>query len=496
MTTLQDIRQKFPQYDDLSDEALADALHKKFYGDMPQAEFDAKIGFQRVGVGEDVGRGAAAGFLRGGLGLIGSIVNPANIMQGAEFERTIEDISGREFYDAKSGPGKVAQTASEVVPYGMAGGGGLVRGAIGGAVSGAASEIAGQATAGTAIEGPARIAAGLLTGFFTPMSAGKKGRAPPPTWQRLKEAGSQQYDDIRNLDVRYHSNAVSDVARRVQQRLYEGGFSPENAPEAWRVVNGLADPPPNSFATINGLEIARRRLRKAGKGATPTYPDDKAAAAIVRNAIDEFVEAADPATVLSGPADQAAQLTKTARANYAAGKRSQRLNELEASSELRAASTYSGQNLENNLRARARDIVDPLKPWNREGFNAFELALIEKVARGTKTRNVLRYVGNLLGGQGGFPAAVATGTAFLGGMGPAAIATPAIGAGLKTQATRLTQKGFRAADEAVRSRSPLAQEMQRGAVPGGMPVLGRAMPSVPIAADVTLDYRGRLIPPR
>lgn len=41
---IKEIRRKFPQYKDLSDSELADALHRKFYSDMPRAEFDAKIG--------------------------------------------------------------------------------------------------------------------------------------------------------------------------------------------------------------------------------------------------------------------------------------------------------------------------------------------------------------------------------------------------------------------------------------------------------------------
>lgn len=46
MPSLTDIRQSYPQYNDMPDAALADALYKKFYSDMPRAEFDAKIGLQ------------------------------------------------------------------------------------------------------------------------------------------------------------------------------------------------------------------------------------------------------------------------------------------------------------------------------------------------------------------------------------------------------------------------------------------------------------------
>lgn len=44
MPTMQEVRAKFPQYEDMSDAALADALHRKFYSDMPRAEFDSKLG--------------------------------------------------------------------------------------------------------------------------------------------------------------------------------------------------------------------------------------------------------------------------------------------------------------------------------------------------------------------------------------------------------------------------------------------------------------------
>lgn len=44
MPTIADIRQKYPQYNDLSDQQLADAIYSKSYSDMPRADFDAKIG--------------------------------------------------------------------------------------------------------------------------------------------------------------------------------------------------------------------------------------------------------------------------------------------------------------------------------------------------------------------------------------------------------------------------------------------------------------------
>ncbi len=45
MPTLADIRQQYPQYNDLPDADLAQKLHDKFYSDMPFPEFAAKVGY-------------------------------------------------------------------------------------------------------------------------------------------------------------------------------------------------------------------------------------------------------------------------------------------------------------------------------------------------------------------------------------------------------------------------------------------------------------------
>lgn len=44
MPTIQDVRAKFPQYNDLSDTELGDALHRKFYSDMPREVFNERVG--------------------------------------------------------------------------------------------------------------------------------------------------------------------------------------------------------------------------------------------------------------------------------------------------------------------------------------------------------------------------------------------------------------------------------------------------------------------
>jgi len=50
MPSITDVRKQYPQYNDMSDRQLADALHAKFYSDIPKADFDAKIGLAPVKV--------------------------------------------------------------------------------------------------------------------------------------------------------------------------------------------------------------------------------------------------------------------------------------------------------------------------------------------------------------------------------------------------------------------------------------------------------------
>lgn len=46
MPTIAEVRTQYPQYKDMSDQQLADALYSKFYSDLPRDQFNAKIGLK------------------------------------------------------------------------------------------------------------------------------------------------------------------------------------------------------------------------------------------------------------------------------------------------------------------------------------------------------------------------------------------------------------------------------------------------------------------
>lgn len=103
MATLAEIRAKYPQYQDIPDNELADKLHQRFYADMPRADFDARLGLTSAAPAParqptvadqvaDAAWQAPQGFNRG----VDSFINaPYNLVRGAA------GLAGLELPEAK-----------------------------------------------------------------------------------------------------------------------------------------------------------------------------------------------------------------------------------------------------------------------------------------------------------------------------------------------------------------------------------------------------------
>jgi hypothetical protein len=292
---------------------------------------------------------------------------------------------------------------------------------------------------------------------------------PPPSAQALKDAAKSGYDQIRDMGVDYRSDAVRDLANGLRAELETDGIIAELAPKTFGVLSKLQSPPDGSIASLAGIEAARRTFRHAAKDFS--NPTEQLAAKRVVDGLDRFVERGDPRTVVAGPATEAGRVAGMARGNYAAAKRSDRLNDLEDTATRRAEASNSGQNIDNTIRQRIASLLQD--PKKRAGFNKTEIVALETLARGTFGRNRLRDAGNLLGGGGGLGALLTTG---VGGATGAAVTGGAIGGGIgaviplatgiaaKQTANALTKRALSNADKMTRKRSPLYQDMRR-AVP-------------------------------
>lgn len=294
----------------------------------------------------------------------------------------------------------------------------------------------------------------------------------PPSAQQLKAVAGAGYDAARNAGVDVAGDAVSQMARGLQSGLQSGhGVIAKTAPNTFAILDELASPPQGGFATITGLEAARRGLsRIAGEGST----DGFAAGQAIRG-IDNLLETLGPQNTVVGAAapEAVAQTLKDARANYAAAQRS---NDLTGTldkattgilerAENRAQATYSGRNLDNAIRQRIASLLE--KPKEVGGFSEAEIQALNDVLQGGPVRNSARVVGNLLGGGGGWGQAATAGMgaaaggaaggapgAVLGAAAPAAVGTLA-----KALQNALAKRALGSADAVVRQNSPLYREM-------------------------------------
>lgn len=142
---IQQIRNQYPQYNDMSDQQLADSLHSKYYSDIPQSDFYNKIGFNSnnstssstqntpsifsgpttlnsvvnsPGIQGILGAGdALRNTISSGLNMIPGVnISPVQSGQGGAY--TIGNIAGN--LAGFAGGGEVldtARAASEALPY-------------------------------------------------------------------------------------------------------------------------------------------------------------------------------------------------------------------------------------------------------------------------------------------------------------------------------------------------------------------------------------------
>jgi hypothetical protein len=303
------------------------------------------------------------------------------------------------------------------------------------------------------------IAAGdyAIPGVLSTLAPGKTAA---PTADALHAAASAGYDAARDMGVEYSSPHVADMAQGVQAGLNGDGILGVLAPKTHAILDDLqAVPAGASTVPFGNLDAARKALGFAARDFT--NPTEQLAAKRAQEAIDGFVTNPDPMAVVSGPAAEAGAAITTARANAAAGFRSDRINGVERAADLRSAAANSGANIGNSTRQRVASVL--LDPKQAAGFSPDEIAALEGVVHGSRGANAARWAANMAGGGGGIAhsgvSALGAGLgAALGGeagamIGGAGAAT--VGPALKAVQNRFDTGALAKVDQLVRQRSPL-----------------------------------------
>lgn len=487
MPTLGEIRSQYPQYGDLSDGQLADALYSKFYSDLPRADFNQKLGIKTdaPNVGPDAAtdiknltpdlpfHAAAATF--GGVGDIAKLIGlggmrfspPTSAEWRERFQMPEYGRGTAPLYEPTTSEGKYAKAIGENV-IGALGPGGVLAKTAQVVVPALLSETGGQAADVYAPEAAPYVRGGLGLTSAVGLARGLGGRGASQAAQAIEQSAkttpeeiiksaNSQYKSIREGGATIPANEMPLFAAQAKNAL-SGRFNEANAASVYKTLDKLEAPPAGATFSAGDLLNVRQGLSDAAKETAQVSPGvfrstpQAAAASIVKSQLDEFVKQRNPA--LADAISAASNERRLGGVAEALGNKALR-------AELNASSANSGMNIENAIRQQVKTIV--ARPDQLKKFTPEVQKMMREIVDGNPTINTLRFVGNLLGGGGGLGMYT---TGMLGALAhPAAFLSAPIGLGLKMAGNRIASGKMNAIQEAAVGQSALAQSRQAAIQP-------------------------------
>jgi hypothetical protein len=472
MPTIAEIRQQYPQYSDMSDTQLADALHSKFYADMPREQFDAKVGLTTKPAEEkpsgvmdffkSIPRGMLKGFSTqasvGGQAAALEMSDPALAEQipGAEQSTALleQNVTG-ELPKPAGRAGRFGEAIGEVLgsPVSYVGPGSLALKMGAGALGAVGGESAGELAAGTRFETPARIAGSTLAGggaALAPMErqlAKLAGRLP--TREDIKAAATAGYNMLRQSDTRLSPEGAQTLATDIQAALHQGDFREYLEPKTFRALSELAS---GQHTDVGEVDTVRRLLLRAQKD-----PNERAAAGKAVEAIDDFLINVPEHFILSGNPAADAEILRHAQRNWALHKQLEQVEESTTKAQRRAAVSGSGANRINTTRQEIRKILDSDR--KSRGLSADVKDKMEEIIEGTWLTNRARQVGKFAP-SGPVSALFTVGADMSAGHGAAA-AVGVTGFLSKWLGEYLTDRQLKQLEHLMRSESPIGRSVAR-----------------------------------
>lgn len=450
MPTIAEVRAKYPQYKDLSDQQLAEGLHKKFYSDLPFDDFAQRIGYSAkqemppvptmggmggfnpmlsrlagatdegsrelgmtpenvesplnaLGPAEtalQVGTGAVATPAAGIAGIGQSIWNALlpKSMEGPAAADRVRQVQSALTYQPRTGAGqamsRVAGLPGEIYQAGTTRAGELVTDNV---------PVIGPEL-GTAIKTAGDIAPSLIgarmvpkgTARHKPTETYQSVKNEIPTTEQLKKASQAAYANAKDAGIIVQPESYSRALGKVQRMATEEGVDPTLHPKSTAVLKRLeeADGKP---LTLHEAETLRKIALDAEDDLNPVTrqptPDSRLAGKIV-DELDESIEA------LSA--------NDEARALWSRSRKSQMIDQAIHRAEIRAGAHYTQAGMEHALRQEFKQIA--MNPRRMRGLTQEQRAAIEKVAKGGPLENTLRTLGKFDPTTSGVAALASIGT--------------------------------------------------------------------------------------
>jgi hypothetical protein len=322
----------------------------------------------------------------------------------------------------------------------------------------AGSEV-GRATDKAGLTGGYGEAAGALVGGAAPgvvrgvLTSGTKTGAP--TKQNLRDMSRQKYLEAEQAGVIFNQAGINRLAQGVRADLTKLSFRPSQQPAVKTALDELDADLAGGNVTLEGLESLRGVATNAIRGTT--NPVEKTMLGKFIERIDDLVDSPQAGELLAGDAKTASAALKEARAYWKQMRKSEIIDEALDTGELNAATAGSGGNVDNAIRQRIKAIIRNKKL--RSQFTSEELFLMQRVARGSVSHNILRGLGALSPDKGMLPlvaTAALSGGIVTGGVSPLAAAAIPAAMAARRGAEALTRRNVGRLSEAVR-RGPAPQ---------------------------------------
>lgn len=284
-----------------------------------------------------------------------------------------------------------------------------------------------------------------------------------PTSAELRVAAAKDYQSPAVKELAVEPRSFARMSDEAAIALNREGFDSTTAPNTFALLKRLKDQPEGAIVTGDNILSMRKAF---GRAQNTLQGSEKEAARRVTEYLDDHIGNIAKPDVIAGNPAAASKAMADARANWAAARRGELLDRKAWEAELKAASSNSGNNVENALRQNLRSALANEKLMR--GFSAEEKAALEGLVRDGGS-NALRRFGNILGGGGGLGAAVsgAIGAgvgSFLGGPVGLAVggALPPITGGIfRALGNKMTAAQVEKISEAVRMRSPLGSSLSK-----------------------------------
>jgi hypothetical protein len=288
-------------------------------------------------------------------------------------------LPGARDYQPQTAAGEYAQTVGEFTPGGVMGRGGMVMNAV---IPGIASEAAGQATEGTALEPYARVIGavaaplaiqGVSAGFRRLFEASQQR----PTIENLRATKTAAYRAVDQADEVFDGPTMQTLAQRARAAADDGTYVEgvdTGIDAALRILERRA-----------GQDTSFSQLDRIRQNLWTRYQSNKNQTVIldIIDAIDDVV-AARPET--SG-------LVAAARLANSRFKKAELLDNALRRATDQTAATGSGGNILNKYRQAVTSIIN--NPRQARWFASDEISVMRDFVRGSTSENVLRRAGKL-----------------------------------------------------------------------------------------------------